>query len=233
MPGVRFLDVAQLDAEPGDVIHAERTAAIVVEPVQGEGGIHPLPATLLQKLRALADAANALLIFDEVQCGLGRTGHLFAYEATSVTPDVLALAKPLAGGLPMGAVLLTERVASVMKPGDHATTFGGGPLVASVALEVWRRIAEPAFLAQVRALGQQVEETINGWQSPAVVALRGRGLMWGIELNRPSAPVVSESLERGLLLVAAGERVVRLLPPLSISGDELQQGLTILGEALQ
>jgi predicted acetylornithine/succinylornithine family transaminase len=231
MPGVRFIDVADAH-DAGDVASAERTAAIVAEPVQGESGIHPLPAERMQALRALADAANALLILDEVQCGLGRTGHLFAYEPTGIEPDIVALAKPLGGGLPMGAVLVNERVAEVMKPGDHATTFGGGPLVASAALEVVRRIAQPAFLEHVRSLGEHVRVTVTGWRDAGVVALRGRGLMWGIELDRPAAPIVSAALESGLLLVAAGERVVRLLPPLVITKDELDAGLDLLHEVL-
>jgi acetylornithine/N-succinyldiaminopimelate aminotransferase len=133
MPGVRFIEVGDI-AGARSAISVERTAAIIAEPVQGEGGVQPLPAEFLAELRRLADAAGAVLIFDEVQCGLGRTGELFAYEAAGVTPDMVTLAKPLAGGLPMGAVLLSDRVAAAVRPGDHATTFGGGPLVASVAL---------------------------------------------------------------------------------------------------
>src|SRR5690606_18702474 len=144
MPGVQFIDAAQLD-RAGDVVSAERTAAIIVEPVQGEGGVRPLSADQLRTLRALADSANALLIFDEVQCGLGRTGTLFAYEHANVVPDILTLAKPLAGGLPMGATLVTDAVAASIRPGDHATTFGGGPLVSAVALHVLRRIADADF----------------------------------------------------------------------------------------
>jgi predicted acetylornithine/succinylornithine family transaminase len=229
-PGVRILDAAD---DVARIIDSARTAAILAEPVQGEGGIHPLPAERLRQLRELADAANALLIFDEVQCGLGRTGRLFAYEASGVEPDLMALAKPLAGGLPMGAVLLTDRVAATLEPGDHATTFGGGPLVATVALDVFRRIAAPAFLAQVRALGTRVQAIVNSWQGAGIVALRGTGLMWGIELDRPAAPIVARALELGLLLVPAGERVIRLLPPLVITEPELAAGLAILREALQ
>jgi len=231
MPGGRFA-AADLVAVR-EVVSAGRAAAIFVEPVQGEGGVVPLPADLLRGLRALADQANTLLVFDEVQCGLGRSGHLFAHEASGVTPDMLTLAKPLAGGLPMGAVLLTERVASALKPGDHATTFGGGPLVASVALHVVRRVAEPEFLAAVRERGAQIEHAVSTWTAQGLLReARGVGLMWGLELNAPAAPVVERALPAGLLVLTAGERVVRLLPPLVISEAELKQGLDLLHEAL-
>lgn len=232
MPGAHFIDVADLDAAR-EVISRERTAAIFAEPVQGEGGVLPLAPEALRTLRTLADEADALLVLDEVQCGLGRTGHLFAHERAGVTPDILVLAKPLAGGLPMGAVLMTERVAAPLHPGDHATTFGGGPLVASVALAVLERISEPAFLERVRERGAQLETTVRGWMADSSVRdVRGAGLMWGIELEDAAAPVVARALEAGLLILTAGDRVVRLLPPLTITGDELDSGLSILREAI-
>jgi acetylornithine/succinyldiaminopimelate/putrescine aminotransferase len=215
------------------VVSRERTAALFVEPVQGEGGVRVIATETLRRLRALADEMDALLVFDEVQCGLGRTGHLFAYEASGVLPDMLTLAKPLAGGLPMGAVLLTESVAATLKPGDHATTFGGGPVVATVALEVVRRLAEPGMLEHVAAMGDRLERTVRGWTDVAGIQdVRGRGLMWGIELDRPAGPIVAAALERGLLLVTAGERVLRLVPPLVIAEQDLDAGLTILHDCL-
>ncbi len=232
MPGVRFIPVGD-EAAAREAISAERTAAIVAEPVQGEGGIHPLPTAFTRLLRKLADEAGAVLIFDEVQCGLGRTGRLFAHEALGVTPDILTLAKPLAGGLPMGAVLVTERVAAVMKPGDHGTTFGGGPLVARVALEVLRRISAPEFLAEVRWKGERLRRALEALRArPSVKGIRGVGLMWGIELSTEAAPVIAEALERRLLVISAGANVVRLLPPLAIEPAELDRGIAILGEVL-
>lgn len=232
MPGVRFI-------EPGDLtgaalaITSERTAAVIAEPVQGEGGVRPVDGAYLRALRELTHEANALLIFDEVQCGLGRTGQLFAYEAVDVEPDLLTLAKPLAGGLPMGAVLLTERVAASIQPGDHATTFGGGPLVASVALEVVRRIAQPSFLRAVQQRGAQLAARLAELHAlPAVRGTRGVGLMWGIELDTAAAPVVTRALEAGLLLTSAGERVIRLLPPLVITADEIDDGIAVLRDVL-
>lgn len=233
MPGVRFVAPGDEDAVRATV-SADRTAAIVVEPVQGEGGVRPIDADFLHLLREVADEADAALIFDEIQCGLGRTGHLFAYQGVGVEPDLLTLAKPLAGGLPMGAVLLTERVAEAMRPGDHGSTFGGGPLVSNVALSVVRRVSAPAFLEGVRARGERLGTALGGLVGQAgVVDVRGRGLMWGVELDRPAAPVVGRALELGLLLTTAGERVIRLLPPLTIDDQELDEGVAILAEALQ
>lgn len=232
MPGAHIVDLED-EAAVRAVVSRERTAALFVEPVQGEGGVRVIADAKLAWLRALADEADALLVFDEVQCGLGRTGHLFAHEAAGVTPDVMTLAKPLAGGLPMGAVLLTSHVAETLQPGDHATTFGGGPLVASVALEVVRRVAEPDFLAHVGAMGERVERTVRGWtEITGIVDVRGRGLLRGIELDRPAAPVIAAAFEKHLLLVSAGERVIRIIPPLIIGEDDLDAGLAILKECL-
>ena len=232
MPGVRFVpvgDVAALYA----AISTAHTAAIIAEPIQGEGGVQALPAEFARALRTAADAANALLIFDEVQCGLGRTGTLFAHELLGVAPDIMTLAKPLAAGLPMGATLLTERVAAAVQPGDHATTFGGGPLVASVALEFLRRVANPDFLGTVQRTGAVLGDALRELQKQAAVtAVRGVGLMWGLELAVPAAPVVAAALANGLLVTAAGERVVRLLPPLTLSAPEAEEGVAILAEVL-
>lgn len=231
MPGAVFAE-ATLDSIRA-AVSGQRTAAIVVEPVQGEGGVVLLPADFLAGLRMIADDADALLVFDEVQCGLGRTGHLFAYQASGVEPDILTLAKPLAGGLPMGAVLLTDRVASTIRPGDHATTFGGGPLVASVALEVLRRTSDEALLENVRSRGEQIRDAALRWANAGrVKEARGAGLMWGIELESAAAPVVARAMERGVLMLTAGEKVVRLLPPLVIDEAELAEGLDVLEAAI-
>jgi predicted acetylornithine/succinylornithine family transaminase len=232
MPGGVFAE-PDLDAVR-EAVSAGRTAAIFVEPVQGEGGVIPLPAEFLAGLRVIADDADALLVFDEVQCGLGRTGHVFAYQASRIEPDILTLAKPLAGGLPMGAVLMTDRVASSVKPGDHATTFGGGPLVASVALNVLRRVSDPDLLRNVHERGAQIRAAAEPWKDAGLVrSVRGAGLMLGIELEGPAAPVVAGALEKGLLVLTAGERVVRLLPPLVIEESELADALDILGTVLR
>ena len=210
------------------------TAAVIIEPLQGEGGVRAVEPEFLAFLRQLCDERGAALIFDEVQCGLGRTGTLFAFEQAGVTPDLLTLAKPLAGGLPMGAILVNDRIAAALAPGDHATTFGGGPLVATVALAVLHTIAEPDFLADVRAKGAWLGERLErlAAQAPRVRAVRGRGLMWGIELTEPAAPVVKAARDRQLLVLTAGPNVIRILPPLTISQADLERGVAILAEVL-
>jgi len=233
VPGIRIVpreDWAAVD----HAVSASRTAAVIVEPVQGEGGIRPVDPEWLGFVRELCDSRGVAVIFDEVQCGLGRTGTLFAYEQTGVVPDLVTLAKPLAGGLPMGAVLLTSTVAAALKPGDHATTFGGGPLVASVALALVRTIADPAFLTDVRRKGAWLGERLArlAAQRPRVREVRGRGLLWGLELAEPAAPVVAAARERGLLVLTAGPEVIRLIPPLVITVEELERGVGILEEVL-
>jgi predicted acetylornithine/succinylornithine family transaminase len=215
-------------------LDAERVAALIVEPVQGEGGMRVLDAGFLRELRALTHERGVALILDEIQCGLGRTGRLFAYEHAGITPDLLTLAKPLAGGLPMGAVLMTEDIASVMQPGDHGTTFGGGPLVASVALHVLERLAEPKFLARVSEMGALLGDALRALhaRSPRVRAVRGIGMMWGVDVTPAAATVIAQARERGLLLVSAGEHTVRFLPPLVVSAEEIRRGVALFEEAL-
>ncbi len=215
-------------------LDAETGAAVIVEPVQGEGGVRVLDSGFLRELRALTRERNAALIFDEIQCGLGRTGTLFAYEQTGVVPDILTLAKPMAGGLPMGAVLMTSEVASAIKPGDHGTTFGGGPFVASVASYVVDRLSDPALLAHVRDtgawFGAQLQDIAQ--RTGRIRGIRGVGFMWGLDVMGTAAHVVSEALAAGLLTCTAGEYTVRLLPPLIATQDELAEGLAVLENVL-
>ena len=226
MPGVRFVMPDDFEGAANAVSRA-RTAGIIVEPVQGEGGVKPLDPKFLQHLRELATANDAVLIFDEVQCGVGRTGSLFAYEQTGVTPDIVTLAKPLAGGLPMGATLVNEKIAASIKPGDHATTFGGGPLVSMVACAVLDTISQPEFLAEVRRKGAKLGAALGKFGNA-----RGAGLMWGVELPQPVAPFVAAAFEKGLLITSSGENMIRLLPPLIISDAEIDEGIEILQQVL-
>jgi acetylornithine/N-succinyldiaminopimelate aminotransferase len=223
-------DLTALDV----ALDAERVAALIVEPVQGEGGVRVLEGDFLRALRDMTRSRDIALIFDEVQCGLGRTGHLFAYERYRVEPDLLTLAKPLAGGLPMGAVLLNEQIAGAVRPGDHATTFGGGPLIASVALHVLERVSDTALLAGIRERGAWVGRELHaiGARTGKVRAVRGTGYMWGIDVTVPASDVVGAALEEGLLVCVAGEHTVRLLPPLIATQKELAQGLAILERIL-
>ena len=234
MPGVDFVDPLDLAGVDG-ALDAARTAAIIVEPIQGEIGIHPLSTAFLQAVRGWASERKIALIFDEVQCGLGRTGSFFAHEGSAVRPDLLCVAKPLGGGLPMGAIILSESVAAEISPGDHGTTFGGGPLVSSVALAVVRVIGEAAFLQEVQEKGDRLSELLATLADrfPGIVSdVRGRGLFCGIELTVPAGKVVELVREHGLLTVPAGAHVIRLIPPLTVSRSELEQATAILGHAL-
>ena len=233
LAGVQIIPLGDRDAAQR-AITAERTAAVIIEPVQGEGGVRPVAAEFLAFLRERCDACGGALIFDEVQCGLGRTGTLFASEPSGVVPDMYTLAKPLGGGLPMGAILVSDAIAAALAPGDHATTFGGGPFVATVALEVVRTIAEPEFLAAVRAKGEWLGARLRALatRSTRVKEARGRGLMWGLELTEAAAPFVAAARERHLLVLTAGPNVIRIVPPLTITREELERGATILEEVL-
>ena len=232
-PGISISErtIEDLDA----ALDARTIAAVIVEPVQGEGGVRVIDTGLLAELRAITHERRIALIFDEIQCGLGRTGTLFAYEQTGVVPDIVTLAKPIAGGLPMGAVLMSSEIAAVMKPGDHGTTFGGGPLVASVALHVVKRLAEPSLLAHVRDNGAWVGEELRAImrRTGRARAVRGVGMMWGMDVVEPAAGVVSRAMDAGLLILSAGEYTLRLLPPLVMSRDDLRKGLDCLEGVLQ
>jgi acetylornithine/N-succinyldiaminopimelate aminotransferase len=215
-------------------LDSETTAALILEPVQGEGGVRVLDAEFVKELRALTRERRVALIFDEVQCGLGRAGTLFAYERLGVEPDILTLAKPIAAGLPMGAVLLHHEIASTIRAGDHGTTFGGGPFVARVAEYVLSRLSEPSFLTAVREngawFGHQLREL--GRRTGRIRGVRGVGYIWGIDVMGTAAHVVSEAQAAGLLVCSAGEYTVRMLPPLVATRDDLAQGLAILEHIL-
>ena len=224
MPDVRIAPFNDIDAARAAI--REDVCAVIVEPIQGEGGIRPADKAFLHALREATREVDALLIFDEVQCGLGRTGTLWAHEQYEVTPDVMTIAKPLAGGLPMSATLLTQAVADVMAPGDHATTFGGGPVVSAVAEYVVSRLADDLFLQGVRERGQHLMQRLQALHNPHIVDIRGRGLMVGIEFDQDVAPLVGRALSHGLVLVNAGPRVIRMVPPLTISDEEIDLAVT-------
>ncbi len=230
MPGVRFAQFNDPDSATEAI--GDDVCAVIVEPVQGEGGVHPATPEFLQTVRGLCDQHDALLIFDEVQCGLGRTGHLWAYEGYGVTPDMLTTAKPLAGGLPMGVVLMTQRVADAIHPFDHASTFAGGPLVAAVAEALVAKVSQPAFLERVQDKGVYLQEKLAEINSPHIVDVRGQGLLLGIELDIPAADVVASAYHHGLLTVGAGPNVLRLVPPLIINYDEIDQVVDRLSAVL-
>ena len=219
-------DLADLET----ALNEETVAAVIVEPIQGEGGVRVLDSEFLEGLRKLTAKREIALIFDEIQCGLGRTGHLFAYENSGVVPDMLTLAKPLAGGLPMGAVLVSEEIGATIKPGDHGTTFGGGPLVAAVASYVFDRLSDPSLLKAVRENGAWLGEQLDAIarRSGKVRAIRGTGFIWGLDVVDSANDIVKRGWEEGLLALTAGEHTLRLLPPLIMDRDDLARGVAIL-----
>ena len=223
-------DISELDT----ALDAETVAAVIVEPIQGEGGVRVIDADFLRRLRVLTAKREIALIFDEIQCGMGRTGYFFAYENVGVVPDMLTLAKPLAGGLPMGAVLVTDEIGDTIQPGDHGTTFGGGPLVAAVASHVVDRLSDPVLLEGVRENGRWLGEQLEGiaLRSGKVRAIRGTGFIWGLDVVESASEIVKRGWEEGLLALTAGEYTVRLLPPLVMSRDDLARGVSILEKIL-
>jgi acetylornithine/N-succinyldiaminopimelate aminotransferase len=230
LPGVRlvpFGDVRAMDA----AVHDE-TVAIMVEPIQGEGGVVVPPPDYLPGLRELADRRKLLLILDEIQCGLGRTGRLFAHEHAGIVPDVMTLAKALAGGLPIGATLTTARVAAALTPGAHGSTFGGNPVACAAAVASVKALVDPALLENVRRVGAHFRARLEAIRGAGIRGVRGMGLMLGAELDRPGAPVVARCLRDGLLINCTADRVLRFLPPLVITGAQVDEGFAILERAL-
>ncbi|HLL91374.1 MAG TPA: aspartate aminotransferase family protein [Solirubrobacteraceae bacterium] len=229
VPGFRAV-AAEPDALAGAV--DERTAAVLVEPIQGESGVHVLSNDTLAAARAACDEHGAALIFDEVQCGMGRTGTLWAYEQTGVRPDAMTVAKALGGGLPIGALVTGERLADVLAPGDHGSTFAGGPVVAAAALAALEVTDEQPLLDRVRELGQRLMAGLR--ELPHVVSVRGRGLMLACELDVPAPKVVRRALLAQRLIVnATGPTTVRLLPPLTIEREQVDDALARLAGALE
>jgi predicted acetylornithine/succinylornithine family transaminase len=209
----------------------ERTAAVLLEPIQGETGVNVLPDELLGAARAACDEHGAALVFDEVQCGMGRTGTLWAYEQTDVVPDAITAAKALGGGLPIGALITGPGLADVLRPGDHGSTFAGGPVVASAALRALELTEEEALLANVRAMGARLVDGLAAL--PGVRTVRGRGLMLACDVDVPAPEAVRRALlEERLVVNATGPATVRLLPPLTIGPDEVDEALARLGRAL-
>lgn len=236
VPGNEMVEYGDLQAAER-VLESGEVAAVFVEPIQGEGGVTPAPPGFLQGLRELCNQYHALLVFDEVQCGLGRCGVLYAHQLEGVSPDMLTLAKPLAAGLPIGATLLTDAVASSIAPGDHGSTFAGAPVVCNAALYTLRRIMDKDFLEHVNIRAAQLQavlqQRLHGIAE--VEDVRGMGLLIGIKLSSPSAAkIVAQAREHSLLVLAAGDGdVVRIAPPLIISESEVNKGAELLANAME
>lgn len=234
IPGVRFCPWDDLKAVEATV--TDKTAAVMIEPVQGEGGVRPARPEFLRGLADLCRERGALLVLDEVQCGLGRTGRMFAFQHAGVVPDILTLAKPLGGGLPMGAVLLKETLAPAIAVGDHGSTFGGNPVAAAASLVVLDRLTSPGFLEGVAKKGLSLQRGLKklARAHPAAIAeVRGQGLMVGVEFHGEAGPVHKGLRERGYLATKAGDKVLRLLPPLVVKPREIRGFLDALADVLK
>ncbi|MTJ04849.1 MAG: aspartate aminotransferase family protein [Sediminimonas qiaohouensis] len=232
MPGFTHIDWGDHDALRAAL--TKDTAAVLIEPVQGEGGIRPLPDQCLRGLRELCDETGALLILDEVQCGMGRTGRLFAHEWAGVAPDIMMVAKGIGGGFPLGAVLATEHAAKAMGTGTHGSTYGGNPLACAVGNKVMDIIADPAFLDTVSARAGLLRQRLEGLVAshPDIFEqVRGIGLMLGLKCRAANTDVLAAAFDQNLITVPAADNVIRLLPPLNISEDEIAQAVARLDAA--
>lgn len=237
-PGFRYCGFNDLDAAEAAMASGD-VCAVLVEPVQGEGGVMPAREAFLHGLRELCDRHGALLMFDEIQCGMGRTGHLFAWHGYGVTPDVVTLAKALGAGFPIGAMLVGDKAGDVMQFGAHGTTFGGNPLAAAVANAALRELASPALLANVERQSRALREGLTAMDSELglFADVRGRGLMLGAQLRKPHAGRAGDILDRcadhGLLMLQAGPDVLRFVPALNIGDADMAEGLARLHAALR
>ena len=211
----------------------KNTAAIMLEPVQGEGGVHPAEKEFLAEIRRVCNREGILLIFDEVQCGIGRTGTFFAYQSYGVNPDIVTMAKGLGGGFPIGAMLAADKAATGFAPGDHASTFGGNPLATAVANQLVDTITAPAFMENNIKMGTYLRDNLDKIEDNRIKEIRGMGLMLGIEFDREVKDLVQSCMHQGLLLIGAGPKVLRFVPPLNINQAEVDQAVAILRTALQ
>lgn len=233
-PTPQGFDQVAIDIKATEAAIGPETAAILIEPVQGEGGVRVVPRSFLRDLRALCDKHELLLIFDEVQTGVGRTGHLFAYEATGITPDILAAAKGIGGGFPLGACLATAEAAKGMTAGAHGSTFGGNPLAMAVGNAVLDVVTAPGFLENVRQTGLYMKQRLAALVDlhPRIVdEVRGEGLLVGLHAVMPNSEILAAMRDKGLLGLSAGDNVVRLLPPLNVTREEVDTALDLLEQA--
>ncbi|MDX1540231.1 MAG: aspartate aminotransferase family protein, partial [Geminicoccaceae bacterium] len=231
-PGLEGFDAVPLgDLAAVEAAISDATAAVLIEPIQGEGGIRPVDREALEDLRAICDRHDVLLILDEVQTGMGRTGKLFAYEWTRIAPDIMTLAKGIGGGFPLGACLATARAAAGMTPGTHGSTFGGNPLACAAGNAVLDVLLEEHFLERANEHAARLRDRVEGLarRHPGVILeVRGKGMMVGMVMAPNNAEVAGRLMAEGLLTVPAGENVVRLLPPLIIGDDEIDHALAVL-----
>jgi acetylornithine/N-succinyldiaminopimelate aminotransferase len=233
LPGFSFVELNDYN-ELEQAVN-ENTCAIIIEPIQGEGGIHPAEKIFLEKVRMLCDKKDIVLIFDEVQCGIGRTGKLFAYQLFDIKPDVISLAKGLGGGFPIGAMLAVQNKANALQPGNHASTFGGNPLACTAGKLVLKKLLNEGVLKNVQKQGVYLKEKLIELKEKyqIITDVRGYGLMLGMELKCPVEGIITQCMEKGLLLLGAGENVIRFVPPLIIKERDIDNCIAILNEVLE
>lgn len=232
LEGFKYAEFNNIDSVKSAV--SDKTVAVLIEVIQGEGGIYCATPEFMKSLRTLCDQKKLLLICDEIQCGLGRTGEMFAYEAAGITPDIIILAKSLGGGLPLGATVAKDSVAAAMVSGDHGTTFGGNPVACAAAVE-YLRLLTPALLQKVKKTGRYFKWKLEALKTkyPCIKEVRGEGLMLGAELDFKGADVVKSCLAKGLLINCTHDTVLRFLPPFTIDKNDIDKAVTILEEALK
>lgn len=232
MNGVVFADFNDLDSVKAKI--SDKTCAIIVEPIQGEGGLYPAKKEFLQGLRALCDENDIVLIFDEIQCGMGRTGSMFAYQDYGVRPDIMTSAKALGCGVPVGAFAATERVANAFELGDHGTTYGFNPLVTAAVSKVFDMFESYQLIDHVKEVSAYLEEKLDELVKDYdfVIERRGKGLMQGLELSIPAKDIIGKAMENGLIIITAGSNILRFVPPLVITKDDVDAMITILKKCL-
>lgn len=232
LPGVKYVPYNDFEALEKTV--NENTCGIILEAIQGEGGVNPANKEYLEKVRELCDRLDIVMVFDEVQTGIGRTGKLFGYQIHDVKPDIISLAKGLGGGIPIGAMLSTNKIAKAFEPGNHASTFGGNPIATTAGLTVLNRLLNDGLLENVVTQGEYLTKKLEGLKEKhaLILDIRGNGLMKGIELSVNGSDLVAKCMEKGLLLVGAGEKVIRFVPPLIIGEKEIDEAMNILDKAL-
>ncbi len=231
MPGFSYAEIN--NTESVKKLLTNKTAAIMIEPIQGEGGVNACTQKFLKEIRELCDSEGILLLFDEVQVGMGRTGSFFCFEQYGIKPDLITLAKALGGGLPIGALLGTDEAMRPLTPGSHASTFGGNPFVCGVALEVVKILADPRFLSEVQRKGVSLRKGLQNLQKkfPFITNVKGKGLIIGLDLDDAvvnAADIPPLALKEGFLINAIGSSVIRLLPPLTVTDAEIEHALTLL-----
>lgn len=226
---VPFNDINALKAEI-----SPKTCGIILEPIQGEGGIYPAELNYLQEVRKICDEENIVLIFDEVQTGIGRSGKLFAYQQYGVIPDVVTMAKGLGGGVPIGGIIAKNHVAEVFTPGTHASTFGGNPFVCAAAKYVIGTLTAPGFFNSVEKNGEYLKSKLEALKkdTSCIVEVRGMGLIIGVEVSTEPSTIVAKAMEKGLLLIGAGSNAIRFVPPLIVSKEEIDRAVQIFSECL-